>query len=219
MMLIFKGKNRVTSGFELPERPDHHGLDIVGDESRDVLSPADGIVRSSTKINDRSNTTWEWGNYVRVDDKDGNRLFFCHLVERTVTVGQRVKKGDKLGVMGNTGLSYGAHTHFEVRKPDGKTRLNPASYLGIPNARGTYTANTDGWRQEGGNWYYEKGGKRIKSDWLFKDHFWYRFGADGRMLTGLTTVGSKRYYLNESHRGNIPKGAQIITDQHGAVSF
>ena len=44
------------------------------------------------------------------------------------------EKGDALGIMGNTGLSKGAHTHFEIRKPDGKTRLNPAEFLRIANA-------------------------------------------------------------------------------------
>lgn len=35
-MLIFAGRNRITSGFRLPDRPDHSGLDIVGDDSRDI---------------------------------------------------------------------------------------------------------------------------------------------------------------------------------------
>ena len=133
MKLLFSGRNRITSGYRLPERKDHNGLDIVGIDSRDILCPADGIVKSSTIVTDHSNLTWQWGNYVRVDDAQGRRLFFCHMDSRSVIAGQRVKQGDKLGIMGNTGYSFGAHTHFEVRDGDGKTILDPAEYLGIPN--------------------------------------------------------------------------------------
>ena len=62
----------------------------------------------------------------------------CHLASRSVVVGQHVKKGDKLGVMGTTGLSTGAHTHFEVRKYGTRTVVNPSEYTGIPNILGIY---------------------------------------------------------------------------------
>lgn len=76
MRLLFKGRNRITSGYRLPERKDHNGLDIVGIDSRDILCPADGIVKSSTMITDRSNLTWQWGNYVRwMMNRDGGCSF------------------------------------------------------------------------------------------------------------------------------------------------
>ena len=59
-MLIFAGRNRVTSGFRLPDRPDHSGLDIVGDDSRDIRCPVDGVVKSSAIVKDRSNITSGW---------------------------------------------------------------------------------------------------------------------------------------------------------------
>ncbi len=217
MTLLFQGRNRVTSGYRLPDRPDHYGLDIVGDDSKDILCPVDGVVKSSTIITDKSNTTWEWGNYVRVDDEKGNRLFFCHMASRSVSVGDRVKAGDKLGVMGSTGYSFGAHTHFEVRKADGKTRLNPAEYLGLPNKRGTYSMQT-GWQKEGGSWYYYRNGTPVKGQWLKDtDGYWYYLGADGRMLTGLQKIKGKVYSLNPARAHNIPTGACIITDKDGAV--
>lgn len=221
-MLIFKGRNRVTSGYHLPERPDHHGLDIVGDDSHDILSPVEGVVRSSTIITSHATSTWEWGNYVRVDDKDGNRLFFCHMDSRAVTVGQKVYVGTRLGVMGNTGLSRGAHTHFEVRKSDGKTRLDPAAYLGIPNKKGTYQqdeAPPDGWVFENGNWHYYRAGTLVRNDWIKTDGLWYRVSAAGDMLQGLITVDGKQYYLMEKTSGKIQRGALIITDGNGALKL
>lgn len=155
MKTIFKGRFRVTSGFRLSNRLNHHGIDLVGDDDKTVYCPVDGVVKSSTMVPRSSgDVTWEWGNYVRVDDSAGNRLFFCHLLSRAVVVGQKVKVGDKLGVMGNTGLSSGAHTHFEVRKKDGVTRLDPAKYLGIPNRIGSYCL--PGWVRKNGKLYFYK---------------------------------------------------------------
>ena len=220
-MLIFQGRNRVTSGFQLPDRPDHNGLDIVGDDSHDILCPVAGTVKSSTIITDKSNTTWEWGNYVRVDDAEGNRLYFCHMDSRAVKVGQTVKPGDKLGVMGNTGYSFGAHTHFEVRKADNKTRLNPAEYLGIPNAKGTYTDGKTGWEKVLGLWYYYQNGQELKRQWVKDGKWWYYLGADGAMLTGYQKIGEETFWLNDKSAGEnaagIPLGACVITNDRGNI--
>ncbi|MEG2597597.1 MAG: M23 family metallopeptidase, partial [Oscillospiraceae bacterium] len=133
MKRIFNGKYKITQTYH--DR--HKGLDVVGLSDKNVRSPIDGVVRSSTLITDHGNLTWEWGNYVRVDDADGNKLYFCHLAARFVKVGQKVKVGDPLGIMGNTGKSFGAHCHFEVRT-QANIHKNPADYLGVPNEKTTY---------------------------------------------------------------------------------
>lgn len=216
-MLIFRGRNRVTSGYCLPDRPDHNGLDIVGDDSTDVLCPVSGTVKSSTIITDKSNSTWEWGNYVRVDDADGNRLFFCHLDSRAVKVGQKVNPGDRLGVMGNTGYSFGAHTHFEVRKSDGRTTLDPAAYLGIPNAKGTYSEGKTGWVQAGKSWYWYEDGAPVMASWRQIDGKWYYLGPDGRMVDDLQEIGGKAYYFFAESRGGHLHGEMAQTDETGAL--
>ena len=220
-MLIFRGRNRVTSGYRLSDRPDHNGLDIVGDDSHDVLCPVAGTVKSSTIITNKADSTWEWGNYVRVDDTQGNRLFFCHMASRAVKVGQKVNPGDKLGVMGNTGYSFGTHTHFEVRKIDGRTTIDPAAYLGIPNAKGTYTGGKSGWVQAASAWYWYEDGAPVKNVWRKDGGWWYRLGPDGKMLTGLIEVDGKGYYLNQSRATvggvYVPQGACVITDGSGRV--
>lgn len=219
-MLIFDGRNRVTSGYRTKDRPDHTGIDIVGDDSKIIRSPIDGVVKSSTIITDKSNPTWEWGNYVRVDDSKGNRYYFCHMSSRSVKVGDKVKVGTPLGIMGNTGYSIGAHTHFEIRKADNKTRINPAEFLGIPNVKGTYTDSklNDGWTKSNANkWQYRKNGVLVKSQWIKDDGYWYFIGNDSYMVTGFQRIAEKMYYFNESHRENIPMGACIITDNSGSI--
>ena len=220
-MLIFEGRNRITSGFRLSDRPDHDGLDIVGDDSRDILCPATGTVTASTIITNKNDLTWEWGNYVCVKDISGKKLYFCHMDSRTVKVGQSVKPGDKLGVMGNTGYSFGAHTHFEVRTGDNKQKLNPADYLGIPNAKGTYTTGKTGWVKALGVWYNYEDGEPVNNTWRKIDGWWYYLGPEGKMYTGFHSVGKEVFYFNEksSMAGSlyIPQGACIITDGRGNI--
>lgn len=114
----------------------HAGVDLVGLDSKTILAPCDGIVRSSTIIEDHSIRTWEWGNYVRVDRADGLQIFLCHMSRRIAQVGQTVKRGDPIGIEGNTGYSFGSHCHFEVRVNGSST--DPTPYLGIANEGGIY---------------------------------------------------------------------------------
>lgn len=89
----------------------HNGVDLVGVGSTVVCSVCDGTVLSSQIITDKSNRTWEWGNYVSVQASDGTVIYYCHLASRAVKKGDKVKKGQRIGIMGNTGYSFGAHTH------------------------------------------------------------------------------------------------------------
>ena len=114
----------------------HGGVDLVGVGSTAVCSVCDGIVLQSRIVTDKSNRTWEWGNYVSVQASDGTVIFYCHLASRSVKSGDKVKRGQRIGIMGNTGYSFGAHLHFEVRRNN--TAINAAEYLGIPNKTGQY---------------------------------------------------------------------------------
>ena len=142
MYLPFTGKVEMTSAFGqrmLNGQSDYHkGVDLVGADDITVRAPCDGVIGQSTMIPQSSgNLTWQWGNYVRLDTNDGLFIFMCHLASRAVSAGQKVKRGDIIGVMGNTGYSFGAHTHFEVRNANGES-LNPCTFLGIENKVGIY---------------------------------------------------------------------------------
>jgi len=115
------------------QRDFHRGVDLVG--SGRVIAAAGGRVAVSTMVTDRSNLTWQWGNYVRVDDAAGRRFYYCHLKSRFVKPGQEIRAGDHIGLMGSTGYSFGAHLHFEVRDSGGNS-LNAAELLGIENKPG-----------------------------------------------------------------------------------
>lgn len=119
----------------------HKGLDLVG-SNKTIVAPCDGYVAVSTIITNKSNKTWEWGNYVRIDTDDGYRIYMCHMSERKVKAGVRVKAGDVIGVEGNTGYSFGSHCHFEVRTKAG-TSVNPAPFLGIQNGVGTHIVTAE----------------------------------------------------------------------------
>ena len=85
-----------------------------------------------------------WGNIIRVwhQKKDGQIVesFYAHCQEMLVKVGQFVKKGDKIGTIGNVDGTYYAHLHFEIRddielpvgggySDDIKGYLNPTSFI------------------------------------------------------------------------------------------
>lgn len=118
----------------------HSGVDLVGDGTKAICSVCDGTVIRSRIVTDKSNATWQWGNYVAVEASDGTVIYYCHMDSRAVKVGDKVKKGQRLGIMGNTGYSFGAHLHFEVRRNN--KAINAADYLGIPNKTGKYNVRS-----------------------------------------------------------------------------
>ena len=140
LYLPFNGKVKLTSPFGYRNLNGtgefHGGVDLVGMDDTRVIAPCDGVVGSSAIVTNKSDLTWQWGNYIRLDTDDGKQIFMCHLASRAVERGERVKRGQTLGIMGNTGYSFGAHTHFEVRI--GGAAVDPTRYLGIANVGGIY---------------------------------------------------------------------------------
>lgn len=112
----------------------HWGIDLVGwNGSYTCLSwiraHSDGIVEAVR--NDCAGfESGSYGNYVLIRHDGGYRTMYAHGTKGTVEVypGQKVKRGQYLMFMGNTGESYGGHLHFEIRRPDGY-KINPEPYL------------------------------------------------------------------------------------------
>lgn len=134
------GSVRVTSPFGKRMlngvETNHKGLDLVG-SNKTLVAPCDGVIGASGIVTNKADRTWEWGNFVRIDTNDGLMIFMCHMSERKVKVGDKVKAGDVVGIEGATGYAFGSHCHFEIRNSSGIS-LNPAAYLGVKNGDGSY---------------------------------------------------------------------------------
>lgn len=88
----------------------HEGLDLGdrNDPSPKVRAAHDGIV-----VRDVDTPKDNYGDYIVIwDDKQQCATWYCHLKENYVSVGQRVKAGDLIGIMGSTGNVTGKHLHF-----------------------------------------------------------------------------------------------------------
>ena len=98
----------------------HQGLDFAGKKGSEVVAVGDGVVSWAGK---RSG----YGNLIEVTHGNGYVTRYGHNQKNLVKVGDTVKKGQQIALMGSTGRSTGPHVHFEVVR-DGKT-VNPARYI------------------------------------------------------------------------------------------
>jgi murein DD-endopeptidase MepM/ murein hydrolase activator NlpD len=116
----------VTSGFGFRTNPFtglaqmHEGIDISNRKGADIYSPADGIV---SDIGSDS----AFGRIVVLSHGFGITTRYGHLEKALVKVGQRVRRGDKIAEVGNTGKSTGPHVHYEVRLNG--IPVNPMRYV------------------------------------------------------------------------------------------
>lgn len=98
----------------------HSGLDISNRPGQHIRVTADGIVSFSG----RSGAN---GNLVAIEHGFGYSTYYAHNKKNLVKVGQVVKRGEAIALVGSTGSSTGPHLHYEVWK-DGKN-MNPRRYL------------------------------------------------------------------------------------------
>ena len=87
---------------------DFNRADDTGDT---VVAAAGGTI---TRVANEGNTSY--GRWVEIDHGNGYRTRYAHLSVQSVSVGQSVSKGQKIGAVGNTGGSTGAHLHYELRR-------------------------------------------------------------------------------------------------------
>jgi murein DD-endopeptidase MepM/ murein hydrolase activator NlpD len=99
----------------------HKGVDIAGSSGEDVVAVAAGIVT-------RSGETPGFGNLVEINHGDGYITRYAHNERTLVAVGEKVKRGDAVALMGSTGHSTGPHVHFEVLH-NGR-QVDPLEFLG-----------------------------------------------------------------------------------------
>ena len=98
----------------------HEGVDFAGKAGADIVAVASGVVSWSGE-------RYGYGKMVEVAHGDGVITRYAHNQENLVKVGDMVRRGDVVALMGNSGRSTGPHVHFEVHK-NGRP-VDPASYL------------------------------------------------------------------------------------------
>ena len=99
----------------------HKGVDFAGSPGSPVVAVAAGVV---TWAGERTG----YGKLIEINHGDGFTTRYAHNERTLVTVGQTVKRGERIALMGSTGRSTGPHVHFEVLR-NGR-QVNPLSFIG-----------------------------------------------------------------------------------------
>lgn len=181
--------------------PIHTGIDIANPLGTPILAAADGRVIFATDPNDPTQTTFQgspsYGRVVFIEHDfggpDGQRVYtlYAHLQGTLVVKDQRVKAGDPIALMGNTGHASGPHVHFEVRMGEGTfgETYNPdlwlAPYVGhgtvagrVVNTRGEFLDDVDVQLMSGGlvrdtttTYVYRGTGSEVNRDPNWQENF------------------------------------------------
>lgn len=118
---------RIASGFGYRIDPVyktvkfHAGLDFSAPQGTPIYSTANGTVRTS------GNLANGYGNHVIINHGYGYETLYGHMYRIKVKNGQKVKRGEIIGWVGNTGKSTAPHCHYEVHKNG--TRLDPVYFF------------------------------------------------------------------------------------------
>ncbi len=123
---ILPARGRISDGYGyrihpvLKRRRLHKGVDIAAKTGTAVRASARGRVSFS-------GTMGGYGKLIIIDHVGGYETRYAHNSRLLVKQGQRVRQGQKIALVGNTGLTTGPHLHFEIRKHQKAT--NPKTYL------------------------------------------------------------------------------------------
>ena len=99
----------------------HSGIDFSAQMGTEAYATGDGIVA------DVENGHWGYGNMVTIDHGFGYKTRYAHLQKAAVRKGQKVKRGQLIGYIGNTGKTTGVHLHYEVLKND--VQIDPINFF------------------------------------------------------------------------------------------
>lgn len=100
----------------------HKGIDFSANIGTDVIATGDGVVTDVHKV-----SMGGYGKYIEIDHGFSYSTLYAHMNSIYVVKGQKVKRGQIIGSVGNTGKSSGPHLHYEVHK-DGEA-INPINYF------------------------------------------------------------------------------------------
>ena len=116
----------------------HKGQDIAAPTGTKVKSVDDGEVVRSTPTEQSGG----YGNFIVIKHKDYYSAY-GHLSKREVQKGDKVKRGELIGLVGSTGQSTGPHLHFEIRKTQDGGQIDPKPYLNGSELNSTILADKE----------------------------------------------------------------------------
>jgi len=99
----------------------HDGLDFSAPLGTEIYAAADGVVESASR------SSYGYGNKITINHGYGYKTVYAHMHTFKVRKGQKVKRGQEIGTVGNSGLSTSPHLHYEVIRNDRK--VNPIYYF------------------------------------------------------------------------------------------
>jgi murein DD-endopeptidase MepM/ murein hydrolase activator NlpD len=117
---IWPLSGKLTSYFGKRISEFHKGIDIAANEGTKILASAEGVVTYSGFYGN-------YGNLIIITHQHDFSTVYAHNKENLVKVEDRVKQGDVIALLGNTGKSTGSHLHFEIRSK-GRAK-DPLGYL------------------------------------------------------------------------------------------
>lgn len=102
------------------QRKNHTGIDFEIAKGSDVFATADGVVEFARYGEN-------YGNHVRIKHSDVYSSQYAHLSDAMVKKGDKITKGQVIGVVGNSGLSTSPHLHYEIL--ENGAMVDPKGYL------------------------------------------------------------------------------------------
>jgi hypothetical protein len=125
--ILNENLNMLASGYGmrihpiLKVRKMHKGVDFAAPKGTPIYATGDGVVVAVKTV------FGGYGKHIEIDHGFGFTTRYAHMNEFKVKKGQRIKRGDLIGTVGNTGSSTAPHVHYEIMK-DGRF-VNPVNYF------------------------------------------------------------------------------------------
>lgn len=117
----------------------HDGIDFRGWRGEKIHATASGVVTRAGRFGG-------YGKYVELRHGNGYETAYAHMQKILVKKGQKIKRGDVIGLIGSTGRSTGPHLHYEIRRND--RRINPGKFIKVASTLKASSKLADKKREE-----------------------------------------------------------------------
>ena len=144
---ILKNRScKITQGYKIFTHKANDLVALINGklESDYIIAHSSGTVvflQTGQKHNTKAKGNASYGNCVKIKHDNGYYTLYAHMKNVVVKKGQKVKKGQILGYMSDSGKAFGTHLHFEVRNTK-DIRINPIKYINadLPNNSNNVTS-------------------------------------------------------------------------------